>query len=253
MQRSDGRRQDQMRPVTIIRHYLQHPEGSVLIQVGGTEVICTASIEDERPRFMKTQNIRNKGWVTAEYSMLPRSTHDRMQREITRGRAGGRTQEIQRLIGRSMRAITDLEVLGERTIWIDCDVIQADGGTRTSAITGAFIALWDACKWLKDCGAIKDVPIETNVAAISVGVIDGVLMLDLSYEEDSKADVDMNIVMAGDGRFIELQGTAEESPFSQSELDQMIGLGTAGVGDLVRLQNRIIDENLDEASIGNAQ
>mgnify|MGYP002407689170 CR=1 FL=1 len=253
MQRSDGRRQDQMRPVTIIRHYLQHPEGSVLIQVGGTEVICTASIEDERPRFMKTQNIRNKGWVTAEYSMLPRSTHDRMQREITRGRAGGRTQEIQRLIGRSMRAITDLEVLGERTIWIDCDVIQADGGTRTSAITGAFIALWDACKWLKDCGAIKDVPIETNVAAISVGVIDGVLMLDLSYEEDSRADVDMNIVMAGDGRFIELQGKAEESPFSQSELDQMIGLGTAGVGDLVRLQNRIIDENLDEASIGNAQ
>ena len=253
MQRSDGRRQDQMRPVTIIRHYLQHPEGSVLIQVGGTEVICTASIEDERPRFMKTQNIRNKGWVTAEYSMLPRSTHDRMQREITRGRAGGRTQEIQRLIGRSMRAITDLEVLGERTIWIDCDVIQADGGTRTSAITGAFIALWDACKWLKDCGAIKDVPIETNVAAISVGVIDGVLMLDLSYEEDSRADVDMNIVMAGDGRFIELQGTAEENPFSQSELDQMIGLGTAGVGDLVRLQNRIIDENLDEASIGNAQ
>ncbi|HIM09621.1 TPA: ribonuclease PH [Candidatus Poribacteria bacterium] len=253
MQRSDGRRQDQMRPVTIIRHYLQHPEGSVLIQVGGTEVICTASIEDERPRFMKTQNIRNKGWVTAEYSMLPRSTHDRMQREITRGRAGGRTQEIQRLIGRSMRAITDLEVLGERTIWIDCDVIQADGGTRTSAITGAFIALWDACKWLKDCGAIKDVPIETNVAAISVGVIDGVLMLDLSYEEDSRADVDMNIVMAGDGRFIELQGTAEESPFSQSELDQMIGLGTAGVGDLVRLQNRIIDENLDEASIGNTQ
>ena len=253
MQRSDGRRQDQMRPVTIIRHYLQHPEGSVLIQVGGTEVICTASIEDERPRFMKTQNIRNKGWVTAEYSMLPRSTHDRMQREITRGRAGGRTQEIQRLIGRSMRAITDLEVLGERTIWIDCDVIQADGGTRTSAITGAFIALWDACKWLKDCGAIKDVPIETNVAAISVGVIDGVLMLDLSYEEESRADVDMNIVMAGDGRFIELQGTAEESPFSQSELDQMIGLGTAGVGDLVRLQNRIIDENLDEASIGNAQ
>lgn len=253
MQRSDGRRQDQMRPVTIIRHYLQHPEGSVLIQVGGTEVICTASIEDEKPRFMKTQNIRNKGWVTAEYSMLPRSTHDRMQREITRGRAGGRTQEIQRLIGRSMRAITDLEVLGERTIWIDCDVIQADGGTRTSAITGAFIALWDACKWLKDCGAIKDVPIETNVAAISVGVIDGVLMLDLSYEEDSRADVDMNIVMAGDGRFIELQGTAEESPFSQSELDQMIGLGTAGVGDLVRLQNRIIDENLDEASIGNAQ
>ena len=253
MQRSDGRRQDQMRPVTIIRHYLQHPEGSVLIQVGGTEVICTASIEDEKPRFMKTQNIRNKGWVTAEYSMLPRSTHDRMQREITRGRAGRRTQEIQRLIGRSMRAITDLEVLGERTIWIDCDVIQADGGTRTSAITGAFIALWDACKWLKDCGAIKDVPIETNVAAISVGVIDGVLMLDLSYEEDSRADVDMNIVMAGDGRFIELQGTAEESPFSQSELDQMIGLGTAGVGDLVRLQNRIIDENLDEASIGNAQ
>ena len=253
MQRSDGRRQDQMRPVTIIRHYLQHPEGSVLIQVGGTEVICTASIEDEKPRFMKTQNIRNKGWVTAEYSMLPRSTHDRMQREITRGRAGGRTQEIQRLIGRSMRAITDLEVLGERTIWIDCDVIQADGGTRTSAITGAFIALWDACKWLKDCGAIKDVPIETNVAAISVGVIDGVLMLDLSYEEDSRADVDMNIVMAGDGRFVELQGTAEETPFSQSELDQMIGLGTAGVGDLVRLQNRIIDENLDEASIGNAQ
>ena len=251
MQRPDGRRRDQMRPVTIVRHYLQHPEGSVLIQVGNTEVICTASVEDDKPRFMKNQNIRNKGWVTAEYSMLPRSTHDRMQRESTRGQAGGRTQEIQRLIGRSMRAIINLEMLGERTIWIDCDVIQADGGTRTSAITGAFIALWDACKWLKDCGSIKEVPIETNVAAISVGVIGGMLMLDLSYEEDYKADVDMNVVMAGDGRFIELQGTAEESPFSQSELDQMIELGTTGVSELVQLQNRIIDENLDEASIGN--
>ena len=253
MQRSDGRRRDQMRPVTIVRHYLQHPEGAVLIQVGGTEVICTASVEDERPRFMKTQNIRNKGWVTAEYSMLPRSTHDRMQREVTRGQASGRTQEIQRLIGRSMRAVTNLKELGERTIWIDCDVIQADGGTRTSAITGAFIALWDACKWLKDCGAIKKVPIETNVAAISAGVVGGSLMLDLSYEEDSKADVDMNIVMAGDGRFIELQGTAEENPFSKGELDQMVEFGTVGVGDLVRLQNRLIDEGLDEASIGDAQ
>ena len=152
-----------------------------------------------------------------------------------------------------MRAVTDLKELGERTIWIDCDVIQADGGTRTSAITGAFIALWDACKWLKDCGAIKKVPIETNVAAISAGVVGGSLMLDLSYEEDSKADVDMNIVMAGDGRFIELQGTAEESPFSKSELDQMIEFGTAGVGDLVQLQNRLIDEDLDEASISDTQ
>lgn len=253
MQRSDGRRQDQMRPVTIVRHYLQHPEGSVLIQVGGTEVICTASVEDEKPRFMKAQNIRNKGWVTAEYSMLPRSTHGRMQREVTRGRASGRTQEIQRLIGRSMRAITNLQELGERTIWIDCDVIQADGGTRTSAITGAFIALWDACKWLQDCGAIKKIPIETNAAAISVGIVEGSPLLDLSYEEDSKADVDMNIIMTGDGRFIELQGTAEESPFSKSELDQMIEFGTSGIGDLVQLQNQLIDEGLDEASIGDAE
>ena len=224
-----------------------------MIQVGGTEVICTASVEDEKPRFMKAQNIRNKGWVTAEYSMLPRSTHDRMQREVTRGRASGRTQEIQRLIGRSMRAITNLQELGERTIWIDCDVIQADGGTRTSAITGAFIALWDACKWLQDRGAIKKIPIETNVAAISVGIVEGSPLLDLSYEEDSKADVDMNIIMTGDGRFIELQGTAEESPFSKNELDQMIEFGTSGIGDLVQLQNQLIDEGLDEVSIGNAE
>ena len=252
MARIDGRKPDQMRPVTITRNYTKHAEGSILIVVGDTKVICTASVEEKPPRFMREQRIRNKGWVTAEYSMLPRSTSDRMQREVTRGRLGGRTQEIQRLIGRSMRAIVDLSALGERTIWLDCDVIQADGGTRTAAITGAFIALWDACTWLIERKKIRTFPIRDNVAATSVGVINGTPMLDLCYEEDSAADVDMNIVMTGQGKFVEIQGTAEEEPFSREESNQLLDLAVGGINQLIRLQNRIQIEKLNEASLGNS-
>ena len=252
MARIDGRQPDQMRTVSIKRNYITHPEGSVLITIGETKVICTASIENNQPRFMKEQNIRNQGWVTAEYSMLPRSTSERMRREVTTGRVGGRTQEIQRLIGRSLRAITDRGLLGERTIWIDCDVIQADGGTRTASITGAFIALWDACQWLLDRRRIKELPLIDNIAATSVGIVDGASMLDLCYQEDSTADVDMNIVMTGKGKFVEVQGTAEEEAFSRKELDQLLGLGEKGVQDLVRLQNQLIIGKLDEINSSDA-
>ncbi len=252
MQREDGRQSNEMRPVTIKRHYIKHAEGSVLIAAGDTHVICTASVIDQQPRFMRAQRIRNKGWVTAEYSMLPRSTSERMQREVTRGSIGGRTQEIQRLIGRSLRAAVDLHALEERTIWVDCDVIQADGGTRTAAITGAFIALWDACRGLVDSKKIKNLPITDNVAATSVGLIKGEPMLDLCYTEDSSADVDMNIVMNGSGKFIEIQGTAEETPFSRENYDQMLDLAVNGIQELIRLQNRMMLEGLDEACTGNA-
>ena len=199
---------------------------------------------------MREQQIRNKGWVTGEYSMLPRSTSDRMQREVTRGSPSGRTQEIQRLIGRSLRAVVDLKALGERTIWIDCDVIQADGGTRTASITGAFVALWDACQWLMERKLIEALPIRDNIAATSVGIINGTPMLDLCYSEDSTAEVDMNIVMTRQGKFVEIQGTAEENPFSREESDQMLDLASGGIGQLIRLQNRIVLEKLDEASLG---
>ena len=252
MQREDGRQSNEMRPVTIKRHYIKHAEGSVLIAAGDTHVICTASVIDQQPRFMRAQRIRNKGWVTAEYSMLPRSTSERMQREVTRGSLGGRTQEIQRLIGRSLRAAVDLRALEERTIWVDCDVIQADGGTRTAAITGAFIALWDACRGLVDSKKIKNLPITDNVAATSVGLIKGEPMLDLCYTEDSGADVDMNVVMNGSGKFIEIQGTAEETPFSRENYDQMLDLAVNGIQELIRLQNRMMLEGLDEACTGNA-
>ena len=252
MQREDGRQSNEMRPVTIKRHYIKHAEGSVLIAAGDTHVICTASVIDQQPRFMRAQRIRNKGWVTAEYSMLPRSTSERMQREVTRGSIGGRTQEIQRLIGRSLRAAVDLRALEERTIWVDCDVIQADGGTRTAAITGAFIALWDACRGLVDSKKIKNLPITDNVAATSVGLIKGEPMLDLCYTEDSGADVDMNVVMNGSGKFIEIQGTAEETPFSRENYDQMLDLAVNGIQELIRLQNRMMLEGLDEACTGNA-
>ena len=252
MAREDGRQPDEMRLVTIKRHYIKHAEGSVLVATGDTHVICTASVIDQQPRFMRVQRIRNKGWVTAEYSMLPRSTSERMQREVTRGGVGGRTQEIQRLIGRSLRAAVDLYALEEHTIWIDCDVIQADGGTRTAAITGAFIALWDACRGLVNSKRIKNFPITDNIAATSVGMIKGKPMLDLCYVEDSTADVDMNIVMTGSGKFIEIQGTAEEKPFSREDYDQMLDLAVGGIQELVRLQNRMMLESLDEASIGNA-
>ena len=251
MARVDGRRPDQMRPVTIARNYTKHPEGSVFIAVGDTQVICTASVEDRKPRYMREQNISNKGWVTAEYSMLPRSTSQRMQREASRGRLGGRTQEIQRLIGRALRAVTDLKALGERTIWLDCDVIQADGGTRTASITGAFIALWDACTWLMEKNKLETFPIHDNIAATSVGIVDGTPMLDLCYTEDSAADVDMNIVMTGRGKFVEIQGTAEEEPFSREASDQLLDLAAGGIQELIRLQTRIQLEKLNEASLGN--
>ena len=251
MKRVDGRRADEMRPITIQRHYIKHAEGSVLITTGDTRIICTASVRDAQPRFMREQRIRDRGWVTAEYSMLPRSTSQRMQREATRGGPGGRTQEIQRLIGRSLRAAVDLDALAEQTIWIDCDVIQADGGTRTAAITGGFIALWDACQYLVEQKRIKAFPILDNIAATSVGIINGVPMLDLCYAEDSTADVDMNIVMTGSGKFIEVQGTAEEQPFSREESDKLLDLAVGGIQQLIRLQNRMMLEKLDEARLGN--
>ena len=251
MAREDGRTPNQMRPTRIVRNYIKHPEGSVLIAVGDTKVVCTASVEESQPRFMREQHLRNQGWVTAEYSMLPRSTSDRMRREVTRGSLGGRTQEIQRLIGRSLRAVVDFKALGERTIWIDCDVIQADGGTRTASITGAFMALWDACQWLMDQKLIKTIPIIEHVAATSVGIIDGIPMLDLCYTEDSSADVDMNVVMTGAGKFVEIQGTAEETPFSKEESDQLLDLAIGGIEQLLRLQKQMIIENRDEVSIGN--
>ncbi|MYA70271.1 ribonuclease PH [Candidatus Poribacteria bacterium] len=250
--REDGRRPDALRPVTIKRHYIKHAEGSVLVATGDTRIICTASVIDQQPRFMRDQRIKKKGWVTAEYSMLPRSTSERMQREITRGGVGGRTQEIQRLIGRSLRAAVDLHALGERTVWVDCDVIQADGGTRTASITGAFIALWDACQALLENGRIQTFPITDNIAATSVGLVKGEAMLDLCYTEDSTADVDMNIVMTGSGKFIEIQGTAEENPFSREDYNQMLDLAVGGIQQLIRLQNRIMLEDLDEAGIGDA-
>jgi len=252
MVREDGRRPDALRPVTIKRHYIKHAEGSVLVATGDTRIICTASVIDQQPRFMRDQRIKKKGWVTAEYSMLPRSTSERMQREITRGGVGGRTQEIQRLIGRSLRAAVDLHALGERTVWVDCDVIQADGGTRTASITGAFIALWDACQALLENGRIETFPITDNIAATSVGLVKGEALLDLCYTEDSTADVDMNIVMTGSGKFIEIQGTAEENPFSREDYNQMLDLAVGGIQQLIRLQNRMMLEDLDEAGIGDA-
>lgn len=250
MTRVDARSPNQMRPVTITRDYIKHPEGSVLISIGDTKVICTASVDQRQPRFMREQQMQGKGWVTAEYAMLPRSTSDRSQREVTRGSVGGRTHEIQRLIGRSLRAVVDLRALGERTIWVDCDVIQADGGTRTASITGAFIALWDACQKLVNRKMIKSLPIRENVAAISVGIIDGTPMLDLRYTEDATAAVDMNIVMTGKGKFVEIQGTAEETPFSREESNEMLDLATDGIQKLIRLQNRLMVEKLNEVSLG---
>lgn len=250
MTRVDARSPNQMRPVTITRDFIKHPEGSVLISIGDTKVICTASVDERQPRFMREQQMQGKGWVTAEYAMLPRSTSDRSQREVTRGSVGGRTHEIQRLIGRSLRAVVDLRALGERTIWVDCDVIQADGGTRTASITGAFIALWDACQKLVNRKMIKSLPIRENVAAISVGIIDGTPMLDLRYTEDATAAVDMNIVMTGKGKFVEIQGTAEETPFAREESNEMLDLATDGIQKLIRLQNRLMVEKLNEVSLG---
>ena len=231
--RIDGRKPDEMRPVLIKRNYTKFAHGSVLIEVGNTKVICTASIEDSVPPHKKNTG---EGWITAEYSLLPGSTPKRVSRESSRGKVGGRTHEIQRLIGRSMRAIVDLSAIGERTIWIDCDVIQADGGTRVASITGAYVALVDAINWLKNNVEIIGEPLLGSVAAVSVGVVDSVPLLDLCYEEDVSADVDMNIVLTGDGEYIELQGTAEKQTFSEEELAQMIGQAKKGISELTLIQ-----------------
>jgi ribonuclease PH len=237
MIRLDGRLSDAVRPTTITPGVAVHAEGSALIEVGLTKVLCTASVEDRVPPFMRGTG---KGWVTAEYGMLPRSTSSRMQRESTAGKVGGRTQEIQRLIGRSLRSIVSMTELGERTIWIDCDVLQADGGTRTAAITGGFVALVLALERLREQGALPRVPITDYVAATSVGVVGGTALLDLAYVEDSKADVDMNVVKTSDGRFIEVQGTAEAAPFQRTELDALLALADRGIQQLVAKQREVV-------------
>lgn len=236
--RIDGRSTNDLRPVEIKRNYLRHAEGSALISMGGTTVLCSASIDEYVPSFLKGTG---KGWVTAEYAMLPRSTNTRVSRDGRRGSISGRTQEIQRLIGRSLRAVFDLDRLGERTIMIDCDVLEADGGTRTAAITGSCIALYDAVRWLQERNMIEATLIKDFVAAISVGIIKGVPMLDLCYAEDSNADVDMNIVMTGSGAMVEIQGTAEQNPFTTDELNIMLDLGRHGIEQLVTMQKQILD------------
>src|SRR5262249_41001703 len=235
--RSDTRPSDQLRPITITPHYLEHAEGSVLIEAGRTRVICTASVEDRVPPFLRNTG---KGWVTAEYGMLPRATSTRTQREATAGKVGGRTQEIQRLIGRSLRAVTNLPALGERTGWIDCDVIQGDGGTRTASITGAFVALALALETLRKRDTLKTIPLSDYVAAISIGIVDAEALLDLAYEDDSRAEVDMNIVKTGDGRFIEVQGTAEAIPFGRESLNRLLDLADTGIRQLIDKQRAIV-------------
>jgi len=237
IERPSGRRPDELRPVVITRRFTRHAEGSVLIEFGETRVICTASVDEKVPAFLRG---RNQGWLTAEYGMLPRSTHTRTDREAARGKQSGRTQEIQRLIGRALRAVVDLSELGERTIHIDCDVIQADGGTRTASITGAFVAVHDAVSHLLATGAIRTSPIRDAVAAVSVGIREGVPMLDLDYLEDSTCDTDMNVVMTGAGGLVEVQGTAEGTPFTRQELDGMIDLAARGIGELVVAQKRAL-------------
>ena len=235
LSRSGGRPAAALRPVTLERHHTRHAEGSVLVCFGHTRVLCTASVEEKVPPHKRGSG---EGWVTAEYGMLPRSTHTRSDREAARGKQSGRTQEIQRLIGRSMRSVFDLAALGERTIHLDCDVIQADGGTRTAAITGAFVAAHDAVTWLLGQGRIAASPIRDFVAAVSVGIVQGTPMLDLEYTEDSACDTDMNVVMTGAGGFVEVQGTAEGVPFTRAEMDALLGLAAGGIGDLVRLQRQ---------------
>jgi ribonuclease PH len=235
--RSDKRPANELRATTITPNYLVHAEGSVLIEAGQTKVICTASVEDRVPPFLRNSG---KGWVTAEYGMLPRATSTRMQREASSGKVGGRTQEIQRLIGRSLRSETNLPALGERTIWVDCDVIQADGGTRTASITGAFVALALALEKLRDKSLIGAIPLIDYVAAISVGIVDGEALLDLAYDDDSRAEVDMNIVKTGAGQFIEVQGTAEGLPFGRDALNTLLDLADHGIKQLVEKQKAIV-------------
>lgn len=236
--RKDGRKPDELRPVTIERNFTKFAPGSVFIQMGDTKVICTASVDEAVPPYMKNSG---KGWITAEYSLLPGSTPKRVVRESARGKVNGRTQEIQRLIGRSMRAIANLSALGERTIWIDCDVIQADGGTRVAAITGGYVALVDAISWLRKNGKITDEPLLGSVAAVSVGVVNDVSLLDLCYEEDFAAKVDMNIVLTGDGEYVELQGTGEQQTFSEKELAEMIKQAKKGISQLTQMQKKALE------------
>ncbi len=236
-QRSAGRAADALRPVCIQRGFTKHAEGSVLVAFGDTRVLCTASVEEKVPPHKRGSG---QGWVTAEYGMLPRSTHTRSDREAARGKQSGRTQEIQRLIGRSMRSVFDLGALGERTLHLDCDVLQADGGTRTAAITGAFVAAHDAVGWLLAQGRIVASPIRDFVAAVSVGLVQGTPLLDLEYVEDSACDTDMNVVMTGAGGFVEVQGTAEGAPFSRAEMDALLALAGRGIADLVRLQRQAL-------------
>ncbi len=233
MTRADGRADDELRPITLSRHWLDHAAGSVLVEYGRTRVLCAASASEGVPRWRKGSGL---GWVTAEYAMLPSSTHTRSDRESVKGRVGGRTHEISRLIGRSLRSIIDYRALGENTIVLDCDVLQADGGTRTAAITGAYVALADACAHLRGKGAVKGEPLTGSIAAVSVGIIDGVPRLDLPYEEDVRAETDMNVVMTGDGRFVEVQGTAEGAPFDRALLDDLLTLATKGCADLTAAQ-----------------
>jgi len=244
--RTGGRTDEEMRPVTITRGYLKYAEGSALIEIGDTKVLCAASVEERVPQFLKDSG---QGWITAEYGLLPRSTTTRTPREGITGRVSGRTSEIQRLVGRSLRGVTDLKKLGERTIVIDCDVIQADGGTRAAAVTGGFVALAESLDLLKEEGRIKEDPLLDYAAAISVGTVEGRILLDLSYAEDSIAEVDMNVVMTGTGKFVEVQGTAEESPFSKEHLDSMLAVAAQGVRALVQLQQRVVAERLQTAKL----
>lgn len=237
MSRVDGREPNQIRPVTMTPGFMPNAEGSCLIEFGDTKVICTATLEDSVPRWMMG---RGTGWLTAEYSMLPRSTSERVQREVNKGRPSGRTQEIQRLIGRSLRAVADMRAMGERTIWLDCDVLQADGGTRTASITGAYVATALAFERLRERGEMKASPLVDSVSAISVGIIGGIPCVDLNYAEDSTAQVDMNVVMTGAGKLVEVQGTAEDGAFDRSELDTMLDLATNAIVDLTAMQEEVI-------------
>ena len=237
--RVDGRSPQELRPVEMVRDYTVFAAGSVLIRMGRTHVLCTASVAEEVPRWMRNTG---RGWVTAEYSMLPGASPERIDREAARGKQSGRTQEIQRLIGRSLRAVTDLEAMGEVQITLDCDVLQADGGTRTASICGAYVALHDACTRLMGIGRLRAHPLREACAAVSVGVVEGVPLLDLAYSEDSRAEVDMNVVMTGSGRFVEVQGTAEGSPYTRAELDELLGLAERGIGSLLQAQAALLAE-----------
>ena len=239
--RNDGRKPNQLRPLAITPSYIKTADGSVLIEMGDTKVICTAKLEERVPPFLRNSG---KGWITAEYGMLPGSSQVRIGRESSRGKIGGRTHEIQRLIGRSLRAIADLKSLGERTVWIDCDVIQADGGTRTASITGAYVALVEAVRRWHQRGVINVDPVRDSVAAVSIGMVDGKILLDLCYEEDSRAEVDMNYVMTGSGKFIEVQGTAESAPFTKRQMERMAEIAQQGIKELLKAQKKVITSSV---------